>query len=275
MDAEGHSRIDGRMVGRTEAYDPVADVYDRFWGDVLAPAMLGALDRLLPAMDDAGPWNAAGGLPRLLDLCCGTGQLAAGLLDRGWAVVGLDGSNAMLERARRRAPGARFAQADARAFDAAAREAGAPFDAVVCAFDSLNHLPDAAALAACFACVRRALRPGGRFVFDVNMREGFEERFTGTLGFAADDLACIVRADFDGLLGRYAVTTFRPAPDAAAGLWRRAEATLVQRCFEIGEVLTALADAGFDDPTVLDAEEDLGMDGHVGRAVFVLDSPPA
>lgn len=269
-------------VGRPDAYDPIADVYDRFWGDVLAPTMLAALDRMLPAVGDVR--SAASGAappPRLLDLCCGTGQLAAGLLARGWDVVGIDGSGAMLERARRRAPGAVFVQADARAFDAAAVSGGAPFDAVVCAFDSLNHLPDAASLTDTFRCVSRALRPGGRFVFDLNTREGFEERFNGSFGFAADDLACVVTADFDGQCGRYAVTVFRPAPDdaydrtspGAARTWQRTEATLVQRCFEIDAILSALADAGFGDPTVLDAEDDLGMDGHVGRAVFLVDRP--
>ncbi|MEO8084442.1 MAG: class I SAM-dependent methyltransferase [Ardenticatenales bacterium] len=263
-------------VGRPDAYDPIADVYDRFWGDALAPAMLAALDRLLPPVDAIRATAAlAPRAPRLLDLCCGTGQLAAGLLARGWDVVGIDGSGAMLERARRRAPGAVFVQADARAFDAAATSGGAPFDAVVCAFDSLNHLPDAASLADTFRCVSRALRPGGRFVFDLNTREGFEERFNGSFGFAADDLACVVTADFDGQHGRYAVTVFRPAPDGpspgAERTWQRTEATLVQRCFEIDAILSALADAGFGDPTVMDAEDDLGMDGHFGRAVFIVD----
>lgn len=266
--------IDAFGLGRADAYDPIADVYDRFWGDLLAPAMIAALERLLPPARPAHPSMAPTPAPRLLDLCCGTGQLAAALTERGWDVVGLDASNAMLDLARRRAPTARFAQADARAFDAAILTGGAPFDVVLCAFDSLNHMPDAAALDAVFRCVHRALRPGGRFIFDVNTREGFEERFVGAFGFVAEDLACVIRAAFEGSVGRYAVTAFRPASGGSAlGRWERADVTLVQRCIEVDELLAALAHAGFDGPTVLDAEDDLGMDGHVGRAVFVVHRP--
>jgi len=40
---------------------------------------------------------------RALDLACGTGTLALDLADKGWDVVGLDGSAAMLELARAKA----------------------------------------------------------------------------------------------------------------------------------------------------------------------------
>ncbi|MBK6767961.1 MAG: class I SAM-dependent methyltransferase [Ardenticatenales bacterium] len=262
-----------------DAYDGVADAYDRFWGDALAPAMLGALDRLLASVP---PTDGRG---RLLDLCCGTGQLAAGLTDRGWTVVGVDGAEAMLERARRRAPTTTFVRSDMRAFGIGGvlpGESGSepPFDVVVCAFDSLNHLPDAAALEEVLGRVFGALRPGGRFVFDVNLRAGFEARFEGSLGFADTDLVCVVNAGFDGLYGRYDIAVLRPeapaaleAPAVPETAWRRTDTTLVQRCFELSEILAALANSGFPDPVVLDAEDDLGMDGHIGRAVFVVDRP--
>lgn len=261
---------------RPDAYDAIADVYDRFWADVLAPAMLGVLDRVLDhalasVAPSAGPSSRK---PRLLDLCCGTGQLAAGMISRGWAVVGVDGSPAMLERARRRAPEATLRLADMRALEVGDVAAEGRFDAVLCAFDSLNHLPDADALAAVFAQVYAALRPDGRFVFDVNVREGFEARFDGSLGFADPDLVCVVQASFDGLFGRYDFIVLRPATAGTpGGAWRRDDATLVQRCFEIPEILAALDRAGFPDPVVLDAEADLDLEGHIGRAVFIVDRP--
>ena len=42
-------------------------------------------------------------------------------------------------------------------------------------YDTLNHLPDAAALARAFAAAAAVLRPGGLLVFDVTSRHGFEE----------------------------------------------------------------------------------------------------
>lgn len=259
-----------------DAYEAIADAYDRFWGDALAPDLLPALDRILAPVQPAA---------RLLDLCCGAGQLTAAMVARGWDVVALDGSPALLARARRRAPSATYAAADLRRLevDGVLAPLG-PFDAVLCAFDSLNHLADAAELASVCRAVAGALRRGGRFVFDLNMRDGFEARFDGSLAFVDPDLVCAVTADFDGTYGCYHLTVFRPAPPAADGpgggaraaapsLWRRSDTTLVQRCFEVTEVLAALDAAGFGAPTVLDAEADLGLDGHVGRIVFIADRP--
>ncbi len=256
-----------------DAYGAIADAYDRFWGEALAPELEPVLVRLL------GP---AAPVTRLLDLCCGAGQLTAAFAAAGAQVVAVDGSPALVARARRRAPAAEYVVADLRRLEASGVLAPhAPFDAAVCVFDSLNHLATTAELASVFRAVRAALRPGGRFVFDVNGREGFEARFDGSLAFVADDLVCAVRAQLDGAEGRYDLTVFRPAPAAsgpaadAPAAWRRSDATLVQHCFEVAEIVAALDAAGFEAPTVLDAEADLGLEGHIGRLVFVADRPAA
>src|SRR5918997_7163223 len=94
---------------RYSDYDPFAWIYDRYWSCAVPPQILTVIDRLLvPSL----PRGAA-----ILDLCCGTGYTCAELTKRGFEVTGLDGSKEMLRHARRRAPGARFMLADARAFD--------------------------------------------------------------------------------------------------------------------------------------------------------------
>jgi SAM-dependent methyltransferase len=100
---------------------------------------------------------------RVLDLCCGTGQMIRPLIERGFAVTGLDYSADMLRHARANAPGAEFVQGDARDFRFAA-----PFDGVLCTSASLNHMASLDDLSRVFACVHRAMREGGTFVFDVN-----------------------------------------------------------------------------------------------------------
>jgi trans-aconitate methyltransferase len=90
---------------------------------------------------------------RILDLGCGDGALTAKLAALGCHVVGVDSSPAQVAAATRLG-------LDARVMDAQALAFAAEFDAV---FTNavLHWIPDADAV---IAGVRRALRPGGRFV---------------------------------------------------------------------------------------------------------------
>ena len=142
-------RLSGAPVTDPAGYDGLAEFYARYWGPRYHDAADHVLDRL--AYGSLRP-NA-----RVLDLCCGTGHLSARLAARGYDVLGADGSIAMLRQARARVPGVAFWCSDA-----AALGCGPVFDAVLCTFDSLNHVLDPDALADVFAGVRRALRPGGR-----------------------------------------------------------------------------------------------------------------
>ncbi len=95
--------------------------------------------------------------PPLLDLCCGTGEVAALVQRFGQDPgVGLDFSEAMLRQARQRRPDARFVLADALHLPFADQR----FQTVTCFF-SLRNIPHWARL---FAEVYRVLRPGGTWV---------------------------------------------------------------------------------------------------------------
>lgn len=215
MSAPAHAKDADEALTR-RAYDLMAAHYDRFWGDRMTPTALRALGELvLPRL--ALPVERD---PRALDLCCGTGQLAAVLSARGWDVTGIDSAEAMLALARRHAPRARFVAADAR--DLGGEAVGValgtePFDVCVSAFDSLNHILEPEGLAAVFRGVHGRLRPGGAFLFDLNARRGFQARFQGGFDLADDDLVCHVEASFDALegIGRYAVTLREAGLDAS------------------------------------------------------------
>jgi len=91
---------------------------------------------------------------RVLDACCGTGDLALAARARGAAVVGLDFSERMLERARAKSSEIEWVQGDVLAlpFD------DASFDAVTVGF-GVRNVED---LDAGLHELRRVLRPGGR-----------------------------------------------------------------------------------------------------------------
>lgn len=96
---------------------------------------------------------------KALDLCCGQGNVAEVLTDRGCQVVGIDFSPAMLALARQRVPSATFFEADAQDLPFSDAE----FDIAVSNF-GICHVPDPARA---LSEVRRVLRPKGRFAMTV------------------------------------------------------------------------------------------------------------
>ncbi|MGH9415607.1 MAG: ubiquinone/menaquinone biosynthesis methyltransferase [Terriglobales bacterium] len=104
----------------------------------------------------AGGAAAAGSqAPRVLDVCCGTGDLGLALARhlRGAQVLGADFSPAMLARARRKRPAGCWLQADGLQLPLA----DGCCDAVATAFGFRNFTDYRAALAE----LKRVLRPGG------------------------------------------------------------------------------------------------------------------
>ena len=233
-------------------YDRFAWFYDRYWGEEFSRPALALYDSLLyPHLPDGC---------RLLDLCCGTGQIARGLAARGYQVTGLDGSAAMLERARRNAPTVEFVQADARSF-----ELSSQFKAVISAFDSLNHVMKLEELRQVFVQVHQALEGDGIFLFDLNL-EDEAEALGSSIEMIEDDHACIVRAKYDPheKLKRYDVTMFMLERNE----WTRSDLTLLQRYYENEDVLTALADAGFRRVKTYDARREFGFTLSDGRMFY-------
>ncbi|MGZ4320341.1 MAG: class I SAM-dependent methyltransferase [Gaiellaceae bacterium] len=90
----------------------------------------------------------------VLDAACGTGDLALADAKAGGRVTGLDFSERMLERARRKGPGLEWVQGDALALPFE----DASFDAATVGF-GVRNLDD---LEAGLRELRRVLRPGGR-----------------------------------------------------------------------------------------------------------------
>ncbi|HEY1235545.1 MAG TPA: class I SAM-dependent methyltransferase [Candidatus Binatia bacterium] len=98
----------------------------------------------------------------VLEIACGTGSIL-GRLSESYAVTGLDRSGAMLAIARKKLPHVGFIRQDMTRFRIAQR-----FDAIVCVFDSINHLLRPAAWRRVFHRVAGHLNDNGIFIFDVN-----------------------------------------------------------------------------------------------------------
>lgn len=126
-------------------FDEIARDYDR-----MNHLMTAGLDRR---------WrkSAVQGLHgKVLDVACGTGDMAVELLRQGCSVTGVDLSKEMMAIAKRKAPQAEYRLADAERLPFG----DASFDAVTCAFGVRNfvHLEQG------LHEMLRVLKPGGRMV---------------------------------------------------------------------------------------------------------------
>jgi SAM-dependent methyltransferase len=184
----------------------------------------------------------------LLDLCCGTGQLATHFLHHGYQVTGLDLSPHMLAIAREHnneaiAVGrAEFVEGDATNFSFNRR-----FGLVVATFDALNHLPDMAALQACFACVRAVLAPAGCFIFDLNTRGGLRRWNNVHVDESDPDFFIVNRGIFDQEAGR-AIVRISGFMRHENGYYERFEETAYNIAFDLMAVREAMQAAGL--PTI-------------------------
>ena len=127
-------------------FDRIAPVYD-----VMNRTMTAGLDRRwrrLTAHAVVSPGDS------VLDACCGTGDLAIACARAGGRVTGLDFSEPMLERARRKEPALEWVNGDLLALPFA----DASFDAATVGFGARN-VDD---LQRALAELRRVLRAGGR-----------------------------------------------------------------------------------------------------------------
>lgn len=98
----------------------------------------------------------------ILELACGTGGIL-GFLSASYEVTGLDLSREMLSLARQKLPHVRFHRQDMRHFRLADR-----FDAIICIFDSINHLVKFADWQKVFRRAAIHLGKDGLFIFDLN-----------------------------------------------------------------------------------------------------------
>ena len=143
-------------------FDRIAPVYD-----VMNHVMTVGLDRRwrkLAVTEVVWPGD------RVLDACCGTGDLAVEAERRGGRVVGLDFSPRMLERARPKSGAIEWVQGDALALPFADGD----FDAATVGF-GVRNLSD---LEAGLRELARVLRPGGKLaVLEITRPHGILRPF--------------------------------------------------------------------------------------------------
>jgi SAM-dependent methyltransferase len=243
---------------QSEPYAAIAEAYARHWGPSSAAMMLPVLKIvLLPRL----PPQA-----RILDLCCGTGDVASQLEGLGYRVAAVDGTAELIEVARRQHSRVQFEVSTAQAF-----RRPDSFDGVICLYDSLNHMASLDELTTVFGNCFASLAPGGWFLFDLNDEAGFEARWRGEFSIIEPDLVLIARSKYSKSeqKGRMDVTLFREQ----ASIWQRRDVRFEELCFQTGDVTRQLESAGFVGIELRSAQLDFDLRREVGRTFFMCKKP--
>lgn len=216
---------------RTLYGEDIAHIHDVGFGAFAAQASPGVASLL---------WQCGVRNGTVVELGCGNGILAESLVQRGYQVVGVDVSLAMIRRARQRVPKAKFVHRSLESFSLPRCAA------VVAIGESLNYVRTARQRNGLNPIIRRvfdALRPGGCFLFDVAV-PGLAFCEHGTKTFAeGDGWAVLVekQANRTGTLMTRRIVAYR----RIGRLYRRSEEVHQLRLYDSEHILSALSGAGF------------------------------
>ncbi len=216
-----------------EAYTSFAQVYDLFQDNVPYEEWAAYLVSLL------AEYGVRGGI--LLDLGCGTGSMTRLLADRGFDMIGVDGSEEMLEIAaqkRREEDSILYLCQDMRSFELYGTVAAA-----VSVCDCLNYITEPEDLAEVFRLVNNYLDPGGVFIFDMNTPWKYETLLGDRTFAEVREEGSFIWENFydpEDKINEYDLTLFIREK---GGLYRRFSETHYQRSYSL-DAIKAAASAG-------------------------------
>ncbi|MFC1905698.1 class I SAM-dependent DNA methyltransferase [Chloroflexota bacterium] len=210
----------------TKPYERLSQVYDFYWSD-FSRKYVDWINRLL----------AERGIVRgkILDLACGTGDLAVELAHYDHMVHGIDISDKMIEKARVKS--ARLSNISFDIQDIVQFKVKEKFDLVACTFDSINYIRRLSQVRRMLFCVASALYETGLFIFDSNTKNLYRSHSNETTKLKLDGQDIIQHCMYDSIRNE-AITTFS-FPDGTCEIHR-------QRPYYYDELSPLLISAGLD-----------------------------
>lgn len=184
-----------------------------------------------------------GAKPRsILDIACGSGSLLAEFQKHGVDSIGIDGSEAMLMRAREKLGGEALLLEQ----DMCELDLYGTVDGAVCTLDSVNHLCRTEQVAELFRRARLFVEPSGLFIFDVNTIYKHRE-VLGDTAFVTEQagLICVWRNHY--LSRTHEVSMLLDFfVEEADGSYTRYEDTVRERAYSERTLRGLLAEAGWE-----------------------------
>ena len=205
----------------------------------------------------------------LLDLACGTGTMSLMLSEKGYDVVGVDGSEEMLTQAQEKKmeTGADVIFLCQRMEEL---DLFGTINAAVSTLDSINHVTDEDTVKEIFRRVSLFMEDKGIFVFDVNTPYKHREVLgDNTFIYDLDEVYCVWQNSTDeNLVTTISLDLFEKDEDDEETYYRYSE-EFSERAYDLDDIKTWLENCRFE---VLARYEEMTKDdvrSDTQRAVFV------
>lgn len=245
-----------------EIYQNFASVYDEFMDNTPYEAWAERLDALIRKYGLSKPERDAQGLLEsernlVVDLGCGTGTLTELMYQKGYDMIGVDVSDAMLNRAleKKERTGSEilYLQQDMREL-----ELYSTAGTIFCVCDSLNYILEEKELEEVFSRVKNYLYPEGIFIFDFNTEYKYREIIGNTtIAENREDCSFIWENYYDpeAQINEYDLTVFVREEEEK---FRRFTETHFQRGYSVEWIAALVIRSGMQLVEITDA--DTGQD---------------
>ncbi len=199
----------------------------------------------------------------VLEMACGSGSLTK-LLEKEYELSSFDISEEMLKIAEEKVKGFKnFSKQDMRSFSY-----DKSFDAIICLCDSINYILKEDQLIEVFEGVKKHLKDGGLFIFDVNTIYNFEENFSDEIFYEDGDDYFYVWDNFydsEKTLNYYSLIIFRKEESG----YEKSYEEHVERAYDIDSLKEILLKNKFKKIEIKDSYTDLPYKKYTERAVFI------
>lgn len=241
-------------------YGSFAYFYDRLTGNVPYAQMAEQISRLTAHFG-----GKTDGI--LLDLACGTGSLSEALARRGFDVIGVDGSDEMLNCALDKKFDSglpiQYLCQDMRRLDMFGT-----IDVTVCALDSINHLESKGDVLEVFKRVSLFCDPDGLFIFDVNTLHKHRDILAdNAFIYSFDDFYCGWQNEYD--ITDDSVHIWLDFFENTDGVYRRYSEDFREIYISHEEITELIGQAGMEIVGVFDGYTDQEPNDESERIVYI------
>ena len=206
----------------------------------------------------------------LLDLACGTGTLSLMLSEKGYDVIGVDGSEEMLTQAQEKKmeTGADVIFLCQRMEEL---DLFGTINAAVSTLDSINHVTDVNTVKEIFRRVSLFMEDKGIFVFDVNTPYKHREVLgDNTFIYDLDEVYCVWQNSTDeNLVTTISLDLFEKDEDDEETYYRYSE-EFSERAYDLDDIKSWLEECKFEVMAVYEEMTKESVKADTQRAVFVV-----